>query len=390
MLVLLIGFNVNLIEAENVTGKVNESETGDVEVKVLINESLDFVDEENKTQFNESLDEVNVSIVLKNESAGVENISVESGYEYIDIDELVSLDKDDFGEPEEIEDVEVVKEKVLKELVKNGMVELEFEILEGDDIDIGKKEVKRGAERKDVLISSDEHFDDEVRVYSNLPSPALEEDIVVVWENEGEVVLDVEYFDLDDDGLVDRVSWIVPHLSMQHYSIEIIIGGEESGDELVVEASVPSGVVVNPVVFEFDIDYVNLSDVECSLEIDGDIHLLIEDGDELPKYFDEGTHSWSVECVDKNNISVNDVESGSFEIEDSFDLVVGGFFLKSSGVGGKVYANGGVVELFLVLPNSSEVFLEYLSGSSPQDFNVESSKLGDAGSYSLKAISCLI
>jgi hypothetical protein len=230
VLILLVGFNVGFIGGQ---------ESGDVEVPEEVvdvgeaaeNVSVEFryvdVDENVSEELNESEgvvenhteemeDEGVVDLVEENESVE-ENVSAE--FRYVDIDEL--------SEEEEVVDREVEREVVLKELVKDGKVELEFEILEGDDIEIQKKEVVRGDLEKDVLISSDEHFDDEVRVYSDLPSEAREEDILIVWENEDEVVEDVEYFDLDGDGLIERVSWIVPHLSSQHYSISIVVGGDE-------------------------------------------------------------------------------------------------------------------------------------------------------------------
>ncbi len=424
MLILLIGLNVHFI------GAVNETE--DIEVE-LVEEVLDEVtphndcDEVNLGEETEESDlggdiiimndsetyvEVNLSediedlslnedIIIINDSetyvevnfseeTGNASENVSDGFEYIDIDTLLgneSLQSSELATSEE-DEVIVEKEKILKELVKDGQIELEFEIFEGDDVEIMKKEVGRGELEKDVLISSDEHFDDEVRVYSDLPSPALKENIVVTWESESEVVSDIEYFDLDGDDLIDRISWVVPHLSTQHYSIVIIVDEVSGGSELDINTNVPSGIVSNPVVFEINISYVNLDDIECNLKIDGDIHILIEDGDIIPEYFkEEENHSWILECRDKNNFSISKIKSGNFVVRDSFNLSLGDFFLKSSGVSGSVNANGGVVELKLIRPDLSEVFVKNLSGNFPQDFSINSSVLGNAGVYSLKAVS---
>src|SRR3989339_862939 len=238
MLILLIGLNVHFI------GAVNETE--DIEVE-LVEEVLDEVtphndcDEVNLGEDTEDSD-LNEDIIIINDSetyvevnfseeTGNASENVSDGFEYIDIDTLLgneSLQSSELATSEE-DEVIVEKEKILKELVKDGQIELEFEIFEGDDVEIMKKEVGRGELEKDVLISSDEHFDDEVRVYSDLPSPALKENIVVTWESESEVVSDIEYFDLDGDDLIDRISWVVPHLSTQHYSIVIIVDEVSGG-----------------------------------------------------------------------------------------------------------------------------------------------------------------
>ncbi len=423
-ILLLISFNGNFVGAENDVGEFTEKEREDIgeveveekveeaevkEVEIIeeaievVYENEDLVEESNVSEgigevfedvVNESLEvETNFSVeIVKNttfENKSVfENVSEpldyevnNSEFEYINIDELV----------EEVEKVaggkEVVEKRVLKELVKDGRIELEFEIFEGDDVEILKKEVGRGDNEKDVLISSDEHFDDEVRVFSDLPSPASRENIIVNWENEGEEVFDLEYFDSDNDGLMDRISWVVPHLSTQHYSINIIVNGDRSENELNVDVIAPNNdsTVSNPVYFEFDIDYINLSEVECELLVDSaSLYLFGESGDEFSWDFKEGVHNWNVFCSDGEK---NDSVGGSFNVEDLFELTMDDFFLKGEGVGGNVNANGGIVEIILIKPDLTEIVLENLSGSFPQDFDINVLMLGDAGNYSIKAVS---
>jgi len=38
-----------------------------------------------------------------------------------------------------------------------------------------------------------------------------------------ELFSDVEYYDTNDNGLIDRIQWVVPHLSNQTFEIEIIV-----------------------------------------------------------------------------------------------------------------------------------------------------------------------
>ncbi|MFP4523686.1 MAG: DUF2341 domain-containing protein, partial [Candidatus Woesearchaeota archaeon] len=76
------------------------------------------------------------------------------------------------------------------------------------------------ASRKRVTVSSDFHYED-VEVSSSLPVPARRSAISVRWVEEGVVIEDVSYHDEDGDGLVERVSWIAPHLSNQTFEIDI-------------------------------------------------------------------------------------------------------------------------------------------------------------------------
>ncbi len=356
----------------------NSGESENFSSEILDNESLVL-------GVNDSFENFNESLVL-----GVNDSVSSDNFTYIDIDTLLnnkSLQTDKIVREDVNKSVKKEKKSILKELVKDGMVELEFKIMEGDSIEIKKKEMKRGDFEKSVLVFSDEHFDDEVRVFSYLPSPALKKNIVVTWENKGEVVSDLEYFDLDNDGLIDRISWVAPHLSTQRYNIMITSGNNGKSDKLNIDVVSPinDSVVSNPVHFEFNVDYVNSSDVDCNLEIDKDISLLVLNGDVLKKTFDNGTHSWKLVCVDRENALVSDSKTGSFVVEDLFKLELGDFFLKSEGVNGRVEVNGGDVELRLVRPDSSEVFLQNFTGS--QDFNIGASRFVGAGNYSIKAIS---
>lgn len=397
ILILLVGFGgagnesfeLAVLDGENDTGLATdyidldgldlENESFDSMKNQSVFDTRDFSWKGNDT--NESLgNEENLSVNLR-EFARI-NDSVNGGvdevkYEYVDIDELIV--------EEEVKVEVVLKEKVLKELVKDGLVELEFEIMEGDDIEILKKEIGRGTGRKDVVISSAEHFDDEVLVYSNLPGPAREEDIVVTWENEGEEVLDLEYFDLDSDGLIDRVSWVVPHLSTQRYSIEIVVGDGGEGEDLNIVIGGPSGVVSNPVVFDFEIYYVNSSDVECLLSIDGvgGPSFGIE-GFNGEMDFENGTHSWDIYCWDINDESMSFSDSGNFIVRDLFRLEVGGFFLKNEGVSGRVETSGEEVELKL-FRSGSELWFESFGES--DDFNIAGPQFASSGDYLLVAVS---
>ena len=325
----------------------------------------DFNESENEIVEEE---EIVAEVIIENES---------EEFVYVDIEELAEIEK-------VTEDIEV--EVVLKELVKDGRVELEFEILEGDEIEIMKKEVGRGEFEKDVLISSDEHFEDEVRVYSDLPSEAREEDIIVTWESEGEIVGDVEYFDLDGDGLIERVSWVVPHLSSQYYSIRIVVDGEEddaySSILLDVDSPLDGEIVSNPVEFNISVDYNDLSSVGCRLRIDEvefDSITTGEDEVNIRDEFSDGNHSWDVECWDTLNSSIRNWTSGSFNVLDFSIDDLDDFYFNNSVISGNVSYAG---DYKLELRGGGSVQEVALSGDV---FSIGSSMISVPGDYELVA-----
>jgi len=123
---------------------------------------------------------------------------------------------------------------------------------------------------------------------------AERDDVVIIWENADEVVEDVEFYDEDGDGLFDRVSWVVPHLSKQTYSIEIVWGGEENSSYSNILLNVVSpendSMVSNPVNFDINVSYNNFSDVSCLFSINGepgDI-ILVEQNQNISKTFSDG------------------------------------------------------------------------------------------------------
>ena len=363
---VVLGLEVEENESEEINGGLNESEEvlnvseelGDIGVDVNLSEGSD----------------VNLSEGVEDE--GVEDVL--EGFDYIDIDELVFPEDDN-----QILDDEI-KEKVLKELVSDGLIELEFEILEDDDIEIKKKEVGRGEFKKDVLISSDEHFDDEVRVFSNLPSAAKEEDIVVTWESEGVIVEDVEYFDLDKDGLIDRISWVVPHLSSQYYSIEIVVVGNENDDGLVVRVNAPENgsVVSNPIEFGLDIDYFNSSLVDCLLRVDGSAYGPLFGVGNLSHSInlDSGQRDWEIYCYDMNNKNVNKSVFGSFDVLNFSINDLDNFYFNDKDISGNVNYNDSF-ELKLIGGNSEQIISHDFGGN----FTIKKSNLSKTGSYELIA-----
>ncbi|MEM4397271.1 MAG: hypothetical protein QW757_01440, partial [Candidatus Woesearchaeota archaeon] len=77
--------------------------------------------------------------------------------------------------------------------------------------------------KKHVVISSDLHYEN-VLAYTNIKE-SKKENIKVYWIKDDQKILfeNVNYFDTNDNGFIDKIEWIVPHLSNQTFEISIIV-----------------------------------------------------------------------------------------------------------------------------------------------------------------------
>lgn len=386
LLVLLILVGGSFSGAEFEDGSLEQVEDGEGVVGV-VEGVLEIVEVENKSVE----DEVNVSDVVEDDvevNLTEENDSVlgnvsNASFVYVDIEDLIENKTEE--KEDGVEEKEIEKEKISRSLVEDGQIEIEFEAFEDEVMEIEKKELLRGEFEKVVLISSDEHFDDELRVYSDLPVPALEENIVVTWENEGEVVEDVECYDGDGDGLVERISWIVPHLSTQEYRIEIVVEGTTSSSEdIILDVNMPTNgsTVTNPIDFNISVEYNNLSDVDCKLYINNFAYDFGMDGDAFPNVsLDSGQKNWSVECWDGDyyTSTIRNSTSGYFEV---FDFSISGlddFYFNDSVVAGSVNHQEGSNVESLVLDGSA------ISYNGDGNFSIEGFLISTPGNYELVA-----
>ncbi|MFO7710345.1 MAG: MopE-related protein [Candidatus Woesearchaeota archaeon] len=85
------------------------------------------------------------------------------------------------------------------------------------------------AVRKDIAISSDIHYTD---ILSYVDVPELEKESIRLYHKQGGLLFNerieitnnpdykVEFMDRNDNGLIDRVKWVTPHLSTQEFELE--------------------------------------------------------------------------------------------------------------------------------------------------------------------------
>jgi hypothetical protein len=106
---------------------------------------------------------------------------------------------------------------VLSEEVQD--VELEYDTEAPQKI-----ERELSALSKSITVSSDIHYKDVVS-YTDIPEVTDNKDsIKLYWIVDGErVEHEFQAFDTDNDGLLDRIEWVIPHLSNQTFEVSITI-----------------------------------------------------------------------------------------------------------------------------------------------------------------------
>jgi len=219
-------FTVNI--TENIT--INES----VNVTIGLGENITA----NITKYNETvnisieINETNITLVENQEQAVLE--VMRSG---VEINKSVKWTKKIEGSkikeyklPETSfniktdQEVDII-EKVVK--IKNKeVIEIEY-FTEGPTV----KEKSFGRNRKQITVSSELHYED-VLTYTSI-AESREDLIKVFWLKDSgkELFKDIEYIDTNNNGLIDKLQWVIPHLSSQTFEIIIEITKAEHLDE---------------------------------------------------------------------------------------------------------------------------------------------------------------
>jgi len=185
------------------------------------------------------------------------------------------------------------------------------------EIDIGdyngsgitKKEFEKNEYEKEVTVSSEEHFVGYLRVYTSLTSEAKKKDIKVYWKNNENLEItgndnySVEYYDENNNGLIDRISWIVPHLSEQIFDIFVnTTNATESQDKILLNLNnPPNGIVNNPIPFNILINY--SGETSCNLRINDSVYNFSSNQNyslNLPN----GAYTWLINCSNSTDNSI--------------------------------------------------------------------------------------
>ncbi|MGV8151842.1 MAG: hypothetical protein ACP5OG_02080 [Candidatus Nanoarchaeia archaeon] len=247
---------------------------------------------------------------------------------------------------------------------------------------------------KEVIISSQEHFNDSLTFYTNIPE--LKEKLVkLYWINENkEITIDkdfeLNYYDTDNNGLYDRISWSVPHLSEQIFKIIIDFEYSVSSDlEINIISPKNNTKIANPINFKFNISYLSIENLSCNLNINNQtyaINPLLTNSDNLELV--NGNYTWALGCFDKENPFVNKTVSGEFYINSQFYLLeeMQKVYSKEEKINISIFADSGNVSLELLRPDNSTIFYS-LSEPYPKTQTIDSSALTQKGTYFVKVVS---
>ncbi len=186
-----------------------------------------------------------------------------------------------------------------------------------------KQETKINERTKEIKISSPEgvHYEN-VLASADIEEVSSLHFIKVYWK-EGDKYVDFKSYDLNQDGLVDRIEWIVPHLSEQTFEIIIITKAEHLDSNRDFIEDVYANVSVKDNVWQ-EIpsgDYVRVS-FEKNLTNGNDITLYAKGSGTVSVYEKDST-----EKILELNVNGEGWYTEYFQdylFQDTFDLLVNG------------------------------------------------------------------
>ncbi|MFC1705068.1 PKD domain-containing protein, partial [Nanoarchaeota archaeon] len=187
--------------------------------------------------------------------------------------------------------------------------------------------------KKEVTISSDEEYEGEYEYKNVLSYTDIKESemdtIRLYWKVDGEMVdvtddesFDIQFYDTNGNGLVDRISWITPHLSTQEFEVVITLT-TSTGAGLDISLIEPDGedyMSSSDIDFRFVVSYNRSLDVWCNLTIDDEVKetIAVLDGQETivnkDINFSEGSHDWYIRCIDETDNTAQS-SSNSFVVD---------------------------------------------------------------------------
>ncbi|GEM_PF-1195202 len=221
-------------------------------------------------------------------------------------------------------DSNLKRKEITHVFYKGNQKEFETKAEEGMEINIQKTEIEfeeSDSWKKDVKVYSEDHFNNPLTVYTDI-TESREENIRVYWKEEGRY-LDFEAYDENGNGLVERISWVVPHLSEQNFEIIIELNSinDSTLNEIIIEtADYPKGnLTSSPIFFSFNVSHSNVSSLACNFTLNSSSGEVISDATNLNKLnysfnLSNGEYNWRLECYDESNLSVKNSSSGGFSI----------------------------------------------------------------------------
>lgn len=281
----------------------------------------------NSSEENNSLDEVENSTdssdSLKTVENSLQNDLDSSDYDYVDLKEILnqyqSLQNSSSEKNEELE--KTSEKEVTYVLYEGNKKEIETQTAEntGLVINVDENIIEEPNWEKEVTISSNKHHENPVTAYSDISEDVDYKEIKVFWKEE-QKNLDYETFDTNGNGIVDRISWIVPHLSEQNFLITLqdTNSTNDTGQILIVSPSFNSNITSSSIVLPFLINNTLGATTNCNFSLfkSGNLINTSVDSSASINYnlsVDNGLYNWNMSCTDSLN-SLYNYSLGSFAV----------------------------------------------------------------------------
>lgn len=216
------------------------------------------------------------------------------------------------------------EKKVKTTLSEDGEVQIEADLPESFNINnIKKTETQTNKKSKQVIVSSPIHVTGPLTVYSNIPeiSKNKKNEIKIIWINKNQSISPRKFYDTNNDGKYDRISWIVPHLSTQIFEIKI---AKEQNNSSNITISGPGEIWNTSTVF-FNISS-NQSNITCQFNIIGNKKnqsgtITFNGSDTLKVDLPNGNYTGNVLCFSENN---SITETRNFTVKQEYSTILGG------------------------------------------------------------------
>lgn len=372
----------NLTPAENNSEVLNESLNENVSLNKVIDqennistgqENLSITEEqnnalENKTEKQEPAEQIeeNKTIEIREieKSKEQETGGEKNNAEYINLDYITNESSEKKENSTEIKNNEedIEKKKINFTLYSaDNKIEIEGCIDENIEIN-GIEEIKSIKEGKnwvkEIIVRSSQHINDSLVEYEDIPeiSESQKNNVRVYWLNENKEITIREFIDEDNDGLFERISWLIPHLSEQIFEIVINFSTDFS-DNLDIEIiNAPQGQVENPIEFSFNISYNKLENLNCTLTIglNNCFINIINQSFIWPYELPNGDYTWLLNCSDLNS-SIEKSVLGNLTINENFSISeLDKIYILGNKINFSVYSrNNTETKIKLTHPNST-------------------------------------
>ncbi|MBR9705098.1 hypothetical protein GOV12_06815 [Candidatus Pacearchaeota archaeon] len=240
-----------------------------------------------------------------------------------------------------------------------------------------------------VVINSNIHINDSIKIYQTIESdvPLDKDNIKIIWKNNNQKLTD---FEINNN----IISWEVPHLSEQIF--EIIINytkyDENSSSNINLEVITPvnNSIVTNPIGFKFNINYSNISNLNCTLAIDlnaplDKTDLEVENIEFLwPINLDNGNHDWLFSCRDRTDNSKSKSLQGTFIINETFSATINkNIYLINEDVIININSKKNT-NITIIYPNNTIAFKkQYLESDLINPITINKNNFSEPGIYNL-------